>query len=176
MRSLVLAVTISALAASWIFTLPAPAAAHFGSSAYIVVTADQVLPGQEFEVVAADLTPGASVSFRLVHEELSVPLTTTTAPPDGHFRLNMAVPNDFPSGDYAQLFALAGDGTEVSTWVLVGTRTANTPPRPGTGPWWSDPSVIVLGLIIAGAVGAVGWMLLRRRSSVSSARKRRPNR
>jgi hypothetical protein len=143
----------------------AVATAHFGSSAYILITADHVLPGQQFEVLAFDLTPNAAVSFRVVRDELglTVPLETTTAPADGHFQIAMSVPQDFPEG-YAQLFATAGDGTEVSTWVLVGSRTASTPPPPGTGPWWSDPSVIVLGVIVAGVVGAAGWMLLRRRS------------
>jgi hypothetical protein len=138
--------------------------AHFGSSAAIIVPADSILPGQEFEVVAIDLTPEATVNFDIRREDagLTVPLESATSSADGHFRLSLSIPSDFPSG-YAQLYAFAADGTQAMTWVFVGERTSATPPPPGTPPWFADPSVIVLGVIAIGAVAAVAYMALRRR-------------
>ena len=148
---------------------------HFGASAQLIVTADFILPGQEFEVVAIDLTRGAIIAFDIRREELelTVPLESTTAPQDGHFRVNMSIPADFPNG-YAQLYAVAQDGTQAMTWVFVGEPTASTPPPPGTGPWYADPSVIVLLVLALGAVGTVASALIRRRNApMSAARIRR---
>ena len=150
------------------------AAAHFGSSAQIIVTSDFILPGQEFEVVAIDLTPGASIDFEIRREEagLAVPLEEATSSADGHFRVNMSIPGHFPDG-YAQLFAIAEDGTQAMTWVLVGQPTASTPSPPGTGPWYADPSVIVLAALVLASVSAATLILLRHKNRPSFARKGR---
>lgn len=161
--------------------LVAPVSGHFGSNAAIVVVADHILPGQQFEVVAIDLTANSIVSFSIRRDETVIPLATATSPDDGHFNITMSVPPDFPGG-YAQLYAVAADGTEAMTWVLVGARTGETPQTPpGTAPWYADPSVIVLGVIAVGAVLAVAYVVLRRglaapvlpASTVPSRSKRR---
>ena len=146
------------------------AAAHFGASAYIVVTDDFVLPGQPFEVVVADVGAEASVSLRIEHEPTIAALGTIRAAPDGHIVANLVVPADFPVG-YAQLFASVPYGITVSTWVLIGERTASTPAPPGTAPWWADPSVLVLLAFLIGAAGVTGYLLLRpRRRRVEAVR------
>jgi len=149
------------------------AAAHQGGSTYTVITADYILPRAPFEVVASDMGPDASVGMRIVHEQTVAPLGTVRAAPDGHFVTNPVLPSDFPIG-YAELFATAVNGASVSTWALVGKRTASTPPPPGTGSWWTDPSVVVLLVFLVGAVGAVGYLLLRPRAHRLRKRDRRP--
>lgn len=146
------------------------AAAHSGGSAYILVTADFLLPGQPFEVVAADMGPDASVSFRIEHEPAVALLGTIRAAPDGHFMTNLVVPADFPTG-HAELFATAATGAAVSTWVLVGERTAST--SPVTGKWWTDPSALVLIALLIGALGAIAYLVLRRQASRQPSRDRR---
>jgi hypothetical protein len=138
------------------------ASAHFGAEAWIFVPLDHINPGQMFEVVAADLTPNASVSLTMTRDATSVSLGEAVADAEGHFTTTLPLPTEFPSG-YAQLVAVAADGTSASTWVLVGPRTSATPPPPGRAEWWADPSVLVLGAVLAGGVGALGYALLRRR-------------
>jgi hypothetical protein len=143
-----------------------PVAAHFGASAYIIVPADHVLPGEPFEVVGADLTPNSNVTFTMNREGVTTTLDGSASGPDGHFTATLTLPRDFPGG-YAQLFATATDGTSTSTWVLVGARSADTPPPPGTMPVWADPSVLVLVVLVLGALGLVGFMVLRRRPTTA---------
>jgi hypothetical protein len=145
------------------------ASAHFGGSAYLVVPADFINPGETFEVVAVDLTPNATVSLMISTDDTNVSLGDATADEFGHFTTTLPLPAEFPAG-YAQLFATAPDGTSASTWVLVGERTAATPPPPGTTPWWADPSVIVLLVLVGGAIAALAYLLIGPR------RKRTPHR
>ncbi|HUQ62242.1 MAG TPA: hypothetical protein VM121_00630, partial [Acidimicrobiales bacterium] len=78
--------------------------------------------------------------------------------------LTMAVPADFPTG-YAELVGTSSDGTSAMTWVLVGERNPATPAAPpGTVPWYADPSVVVLGALTFGALGAAAYVLLRRKN------------
>ena len=155
-----------ALTSAWLVAVtlwPALAFGHFGGSAYIVVRADHINPGETFDVVAADLTPNATIALTLSRDERQVSLGETVADAEGHFSSTLPLPADFPSG-YAQLVAIATDGTQASTWVLVGLRTSATPPPPGQVAWWADPSVIVLGGVLAGAAGMIGYAMFRRRS------------
>jgi hypothetical protein len=164
---------------SWLFRLLAAlliglvsaggASAHFGGSAYLVVPADYINPGETFEVVAVDLTPNTTVALTLTRDDRSVSLGDATSDEYGHFTTTLPLPADFPAG-YAQLFAVAPDGTSASTWMLVGARTAATPPPPGTPPWWADPSVIVLLVLVGGAMAALAYLLLRPRRKGSSRR------
>ena len=158
-------------------TWPVSALAHFGGAAYIVVPVDHVNPGERFQVVGGDLTPNSSVVFRFKRDESTVPVPgTVTSDPDGHFTASLAVPADFPSG-YALLEAEAADGTQTSTWVLIGARTSETPAPPGQPAWWADPSVIVLGVAVAGGIGALGFAAYKRLHpqpvSVNAATRRR---
>ncbi|HUR16835.1 MAG TPA: hypothetical protein VMZ33_06095, partial [Candidatus Limnocylindrales bacterium] len=105
------------------------AMAHFGSEAAIIVPADYLLPGQQFDAVAVDLAPGSVVSFEMRRDALVVALGSAPSPGDGHFTLTMAVPADFPTG-YAELVGTSSDGTSAMTWVLVGERNPATPAAP----------------------------------------------
>ena len=167
MRRLITAQMVAGLA---ILVTIGPATAHIGGGAFILVPADHVLPGATFEVIAADMGMDATVSFRIEHDTLVVPLDAATAGPDGHFQTTLSLPADFPIG-YAQLIARADDGSEASTWLLVGERTAATPPPPATVAWWTDPSVLVLLVLLIGAAGVVGYLVLRpRRTRIAAVR------
>jgi hypothetical protein len=149
----------------------APVRAHFGGGAFIVVTADHVDPGSSFEVIGADLAPESTVEFRIVRDDFVVVLGTFVSGADGHFTTQLQLPADYPTG-YAQLFATAADGTEASTWVLVGARTESTPAPPGTTEWWLDPSVLILGVFIIGGLVAIVYVLLRRPGASKRPRAR----
>jgi hypothetical protein len=129
----------------------------------MLVAQDFILPGQQFELIAADMGANAALVVEIVQAPVVARLGTVQAAGDGHFRATLSLPADFPGG-YAQIIATAADGTQTSTWVLVGQPTASTPPPPGSGSWWTDPSVLVLIAFLAGAVGVVGYLLLRPKS------------
>lgn len=139
------------------------AAAHDGAAAYVLVSSDFILPGQPFEVMVSDIGQEARVDFTIIKESRSELLGSTRAAPDGHLMTDLVVPADFPGG-YAQLFATVPDVVSASTWVYVGERTGATPPPPAAtaaAPWWTDPSVIVLAVLLVGAIGFAGYMILR---------------
>ncbi len=161
---------------------PGSASAHLGGTAYVLVLSDFILPGESFEVIAADMGPSTSVELAIVHEPTIAALGTTIAAPDGHLTETLVLPGDFPGG-YAQLFATAtvDNGVVVSTWVLVGEPTSETAPPPNAVAWWADPSVLVLAAFVMGALAVFGYLLLRprpgkpvpARASRAVARKRR---
>jgi len=139
------------------------AAAHGGAAPYVLVPADFILPGQPFEVVVADIGQDAPVDFEIAKDERTDPLGTSRAAPDGHLMTDLLLPGDFPVG-YAQLFANVEDVIAASTWVLVGERTSDTPPPPSTASaaaWWTDPSVLVLGALVIGALGVLGYLVFK---------------
>lgn len=138
-------------------------AAHLGGSAYIVVAQDFIVPGQPFRLIAADMGEQADVALEIVHEAVVAQLGNARAATDGHFTVTLSLPTDFPLG-YAQVIATATDSSQTSTWVLVGEPTASSPPPPGTGSWWSDPSVLVLVVFVMGAIVVAGYVLLRPRA------------
>ncbi|MDP8903992.1 MAG: hypothetical protein M3N29_01520 [Chloroflexota bacterium] len=148
---------------------PVGARGHIGGEAFIQVPLDHVMPGQTFPVIAADVGAGATVSVRIVQGEREAQLGSVTADPDGHFQTSFQLPADFPHG-YAQLIATADDGSEVSTYVLVGPReqvTGEAPRSAAASEWWLDPSV----LILAGMVGVAGLALFA--VTIRSARRER---
>lgn len=148
--------------------LAAPVAAHFGGEAFILVPGDHVNPGQTFEVIVADLTPGARVDLIVLENgDQPVPVGSAVSDTQGHFSTTGTLPADFPNG-YVEIVATAEDGTSVSTWMLVGPRTSETgaPPVAAATDAGLDPSLIMLGVLVGGAVGAVGYVILRRRWSV----------
>ena len=139
------------------------AAAHEGAAAYMVVASDFVLPGQPFQVVVADIGEDAPVHFSIVKDARVEALGSSRAAPDGHLMADLMLPSDFPLG-YAQLTATVMDVTSTSTWVLVGERNSGTPAPPSAAnavAWWSDPSVIVLGVLLVGVIGAIGYLLFK---------------
>ncbi len=119
----------------------------------------------------ADIGQDAPVDFEIVKDERTDPLGSTRAASDGHLMMDLLLPADFPLG-YAQLFATVPDVTSASTWVLVGERTSETPPPPTTASpaaWWTDPSVLVLGALVIGAVGVIGYLVFKPRRPAPQA-------
>lgn len=139
---------------------PLEAQAHGAGSAFIIVPADHINPGSPFDVIGADLGPNAAVSFEIVNGDRVATLGDVSSDSEGHFQANLQLPADYPQG-YAELFATSSNGTEVATWVLVGPRTEATGAPPRQSPWWMDPSVIVLGIFLVGAILVIGYVLLR---------------
>lgn len=114
--------------------------------------AQSIEPGQPFELWGADLGPSASVAVEIVAGDEQIQVGRVTAGVDGHFTQTMALPAGVPEG-YAQLHADSDAGVEAFMWVLVGQNTtgAVNPAAAAGNQWWSDPSVIVLGLMLGGA-------------------------
>ena len=148
---------------------------HGGAGAFVIVPADHVVPGESFDVVVADMGAGSEIVLTIEAPERSESLATVTAAPDGHFHGSVDLPANFPDG-YAQLIVSGSDGSVASTWVLVSPRRAGAPSSPDSGSWWTDPSVVLLGAFVIGALAVVGYLLLRPkpRAAVSVAAARRP--
>jgi hypothetical protein len=139
---------------------PGQAQAHPGGEPLVLVPVDHVLPGETFPLTGADLGEDALVSFELKQEELVVPLGRITAGPDGHFESTLDLPSTFPEG-YAQLIGSSSDGSESSTWILVGERTEATPPPPGGSGWGRERTLIVLALVVGLVAAALGLVAMR---------------
>jgi hypothetical protein len=131
----------------------------------VLVPVDHVMPGETFPLTGADLGEGALVTFQLKQEELVVPLGRITAGPDGHFESTLDLPASFPVG-YAQLVGSSSDGSEASTWILVGERTEATPPPPDGSGWGRGRTLIVLGLVFGLLAAALGLVAMRSGSGV----------
>src|SRR6188508_3147085 len=98
-------VTVALVSAVLLITVGASAAgAHGDNAAYVLVSADFIVPGQPFEVMVADIGQDAPVDFTIVKDERSELLGTTRAAPDGHLTADLQLPADFPVG-WAQLYA-----------------------------------------------------------------------
>jgi hypothetical protein len=139
---------------------PGHAPAHEGGEPLVLVPVDHVMPGDTFPLTGADLGEGALVTFELKQEELVVPLGRVTAGPDGHFQSTLDLPSTFPDG-YAQLVASSSDGSEASTWILVGERTEATPAPPDGSGWGRGQTLIALGLVVGLVAAALGLVAMR---------------
>lgn len=148
-----------------LLVLALPVRAHGAGLPWIHVPADFVMPGEEFTVIAADLGPQVQVTLQVVRGEDLVPIGTAQADPLGHFEATLELPTDFPHG-YVELVALGTDGSEATTWILVGPPTETTAApavQPATRPdALSDPSVLLLGAGLLGGAAALGLAVLRR--------------
>jgi hypothetical protein len=142
--------------------LPTATAAHFGGAASIIVPLDHINPGEPFPVIAADLGAGAGVSFQLQRTDRTLDLGRVTAGPDGHFQSTFDLPADFPLG-YVELVAASDDGSQASTWILVGSRTASTPAPPNQTQWWQDPATMLVAVLVIGVLIALAWAFIRSR-------------
>jgi hypothetical protein len=151
------------------------AAGHGTGLPWIWVEDEQVLPGQQFNVVAIDFEPYGTVTLELVAEGRRAALGEFPSEGDGHGEAELQVPTDFPLG-YAELTGTDASGGEAVTLLYVGEMPAGAgPPAPpqrpdigggsqaASGEWWTDPSVIVLGLVLGGAAAGLLAMLARRR-------------
>ena len=156
------------------------ASAHDGAAPFVLVQSEFVLPGQPFQVIVTDVGEDAPVDFAIAKDQRTASLGSTRAAQDGHLMVDLELPDDFPLG-YAQLSATVPDVLSTSTWVLVGEPNAETPPPPNqvaAAAWWSDPSVILLGVLLVGVIGAIGYLVFKPRqvkpqAAVPSAGPRR---
>jgi hypothetical protein len=150
--------------------LPASASAHGESEPWLFVAADRVYQGESFAVIGADMGPGVRVAFDLASGDSPVPLGEVITAEDGHFETTLILPPTQPDG-YVELRAMDSAGLEASTWLLVGDTVdpaVTAPPVAGSSPWWTDPSVLVFGVLILGGVGAVGYVLLKSRRAATT--------
>jgi hypothetical protein len=136
--------------------VPAGASAHLGGEPLIHVPLDHVAPGQSFPLIGADLGPETKVAFRISQGDRDISLGGIVAGSNGHFRTTLVVPRSFPNG-YAKLSAAGSDGSEATTYILVGPRTESTPPPPQAvgKKWWKHPLVILLAVVVGGAAAAL---------------------
>jgi hypothetical protein len=158
-----------ALACSLALFLAAPATvvAHEGMGPWIEVVDGQLRPGQPFAVLGDDLDPADEVTLELVADGEVHPLGITVTDGEGHFLVELMAPAGIADGDaYLQLTTRAG--WAASLWVGVGDvaeAPAGAPVSPSVNPppAWSDPSVIVLGVLVGGAALAVAHTVLSSR-------------
>jgi len=150
-----------------LFAAAGVAQAHFGNPASITVTLDHVNPGDTFPVVAADFPAGQTVKFQLAVGNRTDQLGSAVAGPDGHFNATFTAPTDFPTG-WADLYAVSQDGTQSAISVLVGPRTASTPPAPNRPTLAQDPAVLLLVGTLGLGVLVIAFTVIR------EARKARP--
>ncbi|HYI21198.1 MAG TPA: hypothetical protein VEX62_01050 [Candidatus Limnocylindrales bacterium] len=155
----IIAVTLVLLCAS-----AGTAAGHFGAQSFVFVTDDAIDPGEQFTLIGSDLAPDSEVEVNLRIDEYAATLGTLRSGSDGHFETLLTMPAEAPSG-FIELIASSPDGTSASAWIHVGPRTGQEapPPTQSQSAFPIDPSLIVLGVLLAGSVGAVAYMLLRRR-------------
>jgi hypothetical protein len=153
-----------------IIATTAGASAHGEGEPWLFVAADRVYQGESFTVIGADMGPGVRVEFDLASGNSPVPLGEVTAAEDGHFETTLILPPTLPDG-YVELRAVDAAGLEASTWLLVGDTVdpaVTVPPVAGSSSWWTDPSVLVLGVLILGGLGAVGYVLLKSRRAATT--------
>ncbi len=139
-------------------------AGHFGAQSFVFVTDDAIDPGEQFTLIGSDLAPDSMVEINIRIDQYSATLGTLRAGSDGHFETLLTMPAEAPGG-YIELVASSPDGTSASAWIHVGPRTGQEGPPPNasqTG-FPIDPSLIVLGVLVAGAVMALAYAILRRR-------------
>lgn len=139
---------------------PGQARAHEGGEPLVLVPVDHVMPGETFPLTGADVGEKAVVTFELRQEELVVPLGRITAGADGHFTSTLDLPPTFPNG-YAELVGSSTDGSETSTWILVGERTEATPPPPDESGWGRERTLVVLALVLGLVAAALGLVAMR---------------
>jgi hypothetical protein len=151
------------------------ASGHGTGLPWIWVEDEEVTPGQQFNVLVIDFEPYGTVTLELVAEGRRAALGEIASEGDGHGEAELRVPTDFPLG-YVELTGTDASGGEAVTLLYVGELPAGVgPPAPaqrpdiGGGPqaasgeWWTDPSVLVLGLMLGGAAAGLLAMLARRR-------------
>jgi hypothetical protein len=98
-----------------------------------------------------------------------------SADEDGHFVSEVTAPADVEQL-YVQLRAQSDAGVEASMWFLVGDPNLLVPSPAAEEPSaLGDPSVILLGLMVTGALVIVAWLFLKRgRAAVASERVSKP--
>jgi len=148
--------------------VPSAVAGHEGTGPWIDVPKPELRQGASVVVVGDDLEPGDQVSLELLAAGVTYPLGSLTADHQGHFTAEAELPGDLEDGD-AYVQVATASGWVASLWVHVGDGSAAAvgeppaPRAPSRSPAWLDPSLIVLGLFVAGAGLAFGRAAWRSR-------------
>jgi hypothetical protein len=169
LRAMTRTLRLASLLALLGVVMPGVAIAHGGGEPWIHVPAQSIEPGQPFELWGADLGPDASVAVEIVVDQQSIQLGSVTADAEGHFTQTLTLPAGVPEG-YRQLHADSSAGVDAFMWVLVGQNTSGAvnPSAASGNEWWSDPSVLVLGAMLAAAMVAVLFLAFRSRRPASA--------
>jgi hypothetical protein len=125
---------------------------------------ERVRQAEPFPVFAVDLQPAMPARLSLARDEEIIELGTAQADGFGHFETQLTVPAGYPDG-YSALIAVSPDGTQASTWILIGEADGSPPPPPpgaAAPAWWLNPSVLVLAVLLGGSLLLLGWRLLTR--------------
>jgi hypothetical protein len=158
-----------------VFVAPiVPASGHEGEGPSLDLLESRVSPGQQVRVFGDDLDPDETVTLELfAHGEVHA-LGPAATDADGHLEAVVIVPPGIMDG-YAELRATTVSGSVATTWILVGEPDLSAG-LPGTSPpvdqaaSWTDPSVVVLGILLGGAGAALLYLLLRPAQPKSKAR------
>jgi hypothetical protein len=171
-RRFLLAIPGCALLALLLMSATAPpgTVAHDGpgTGASLLVPADHIDPGKAFLLIASDFGSLSPVAVRISAQNTTVELGRFTTGSDGGSQTDLNLPADFPLG-WAELAATADSGASATVTVLVGPRTAATPPPPVSGRinWWQDPSVLLLAVGLALGALAIVMAAKRRKRSIT---------
>lgn len=138
-----------------VIPLTAGVEAHGLGAPWVQVPGGLVRPGEDFEVWGADFSPYATVELFFSTGER---MGEVPAGADGHFTATLRAPVELTDG-FAELNATTNDGMWSSVWVQVSASGVAAQ----QAAWWTDPSVLVLGLFVVGAAAMVGYVLLRGR-------------
>jgi hypothetical protein len=142
---------------------PSQVLAHEGQGPWVDVPTRHPRQGGEIVVVGGDLGAQAVVEVRVQSFGRRYPLGQVQADGEGHFTQTFTVPAEIGDG-YAAVEAVSSEGLDASLWVLIGEAqdlSADTPPPAPENAVWMDPSVLVLGVFVAGAALVVGYLLLK---------------
>lgn len=150
---------IAAVASS---AVVAPVAAHHAGEAEILVFSEAI-PGEPIAVTGSYLPEGVPLELRLVSSERSAVLASVTTDETGAFSADPLLPADFPTGP-ARLVALDASGTPVELELVVGRRPEASDPAGAAGGAPPVPAIVVLGILVAVAVGVGAYVASSRRS------------
>ena len=139
-----------------------PAMGHAGGLPTVIIPLDHVVPDESFEILLSDFAANSAIHITLVQDGKTIVLAEATTGADGHGSASATLPATFALG-YVQLFAMSDDGATADTWIRVGTGTYTSPGSTAKSDWWTDPSILVFGVFILGAVAALTFLATRSR-------------
>lgn len=151
---------------------------HGDQEPWLDTSVTSAQPGERFTLIGGELGSGATVRLGVLVNDQSRSLGIVSADEDGHFVSEVTAPADVEQL-YVQLRAHSDAGVEASMWFLVGDPNLLVPsPAAAEEPSaLSDPSVILLGLMVTGALVIVAWLFLKRgRATMASERASKPRR
>ncbi|HUG46889.1 MAG TPA: hypothetical protein VMP67_00575 [Candidatus Limnocylindria bacterium] len=158
----------------------ARALAHGGLAPRITIPQSVIERGGTLVVSGDDFEPAEEVSLEVAGGQGVQPLGTLTTDQVGHFLAEFRLSDDVTEGD-AYVQVASSSGWVASLWFEVGDPAARPPGPPSSQlisletatPPWFDPSLIVLGLFVAGTGLAFASAVWRSRMGPPQRRARR---